>query len=131
MTALILAAALCCAPQRQAFDASDVGHFIAPAILTPTFYSTALLLGAERKQARWIAAGLSVALVIAKEVYDERVAGRFGVEEAAIGVAGTAAGLWIAERIEWPEDKRINSSRMQTIPQRPVNTAPRRKFPSR
>ena len=131
MTELLLAAALaastgagCCPPQPAAavFAAPNrskemierVGHFVSPMILTPSFYGAALYLGAEPKQARWIAAGLSVALVIAKEVYDERVAGRFGVEEAFIGLAGTAAGVWLADEIEWPEEKQLNSNRTRT-----------------
>src|SRR5688500_10976343 len=63
-------------------EAKDqVGHFISPMVLTTSFYGTAMYLGAERKQARWIAAAVSIGLVVAKEVYDESVAGRFGLEE--------------------------------------------------
>lgn len=86
----------------QSKEAKDlVGHFVSPMVLTTSFYGTAMYFGAERKRARWIAAGLSIVLIVGKEVYDEKVAGRFGLEETAIGVAGTAGGLYVAEKITW------------------------------
>ena len=99
----------CCARPTTAFAAEDqskeakdqIGHFISPAVMTTSFYGTAMYFGAERKQARWIAAALGVVAVIAKEVYDERVAGRFGLEEAGIGIAGTAVGVYLGEKITW------------------------------
>ena len=107
-------ASACCAAPAQVFTAPDqtsemidrVGHVISPMVLTTSFYGAALYLGADNKTARWVAVGLSVATIVAKELYDQRLAGRFGYEEAAIGLGGTALGLLIAERIEWPEEKR-------------------------
>ena len=104
----------CCQPATAVLSRADdgkeardnIGHFVSPAILTTSFYGSALYLGANKKQARWIAVSASLGLVVAKELYDQSVAGRFGLEEVGIGVAGTGVGLWMAERIEWPEEKR-------------------------
>ncbi len=104
----------CCLPAAPRFalqvDASkeardNVLHFIGPGLITVSSYGTARYFGATRKQARWIAVGTSVVLVVAKELYDESVAGRFGLEEVAIGLGGTAAGLVVAEKLDWPERK--------------------------
>jgi hypothetical protein len=108
------APAPCCQPTAaliaRADDAKEardnIGHLVSPAVLTASFYGTALYFGASKKQARWISVGTALGLVVAKELYDKSVAGRFGLEETAIGFAGTGAGLWLAERIEWPEEKR-------------------------
>jgi hypothetical protein len=101
----------CCHPPTftlQADDATEVrdniGHFVAPAILTSSFYGTALYLGAPRRHARWISVGTSLLLIVAKEAHDQSVAGRFGLEEVAIGLGGTAAGLWFAERVDWSDE---------------------------
>ena len=99
----------CCARPAAVFTASDaskeakdqIGHFISPLVATTSVYGTAKYFGADRKQARWIAAGVGLALVIVKEVYDQSVAGRFGLEETAIGFAGTAAGVYLGEKIRW------------------------------
>lgn len=104
----------CCVRQQVLLAAPDegkeardnVGHFISPMVLTTSFYGFALYFGKDRKEARWISALASLGLVVLKEVYDERVAGRFGVQEVLIGVGGTATGLYLAERIEWHEEKR-------------------------
>lgn len=88
-----------------------VGHVISPMILTASFFGTALYFGANRKQARWIAVGLSLGAVLAKEVYDYRSEARaFGAQDVAIGAAATAAGLWLGESIPWPES---NAHRVQ------------------
>jgi hypothetical protein len=84
----------------------NIGHFVAPALVTASVYGTAVYLGASRKQARWIAVGTSVLLIVGKEVYDESVAGRFGVEETLIGLGGTAAGLVLAETLDGAEAKK-------------------------
>lgn len=84
----------------------NIGHFVSPAVLAASFYGTAVYLGASRKQARWIAAGSTLLLIVVKEWRDESVAGRFGVEEVAIGIGGTAAGLWLAEQLDWAEAKK-------------------------
>ena len=108
------APAACCQPApallARANNAKEVrdnvGHFISPVVLTTSFYGTALYFGASKKQARWISVGTALGLVVAKELYDKSVAGRFGLEETGIGIAGTGVGLWLAERMEWPEEKR-------------------------
>ena len=96
----------------QAIQADDtkevrdnVGHFVVPALATTSVYGAAVYLGASRKQARWIAVGTSVLLIVGKELYDDSVAGRFGVEETLIGLGGTAAGLIVAEQVLWAEAK--------------------------
>ena len=100
----------CCARPAPAFAVADdaskelkdqIGHFISPMVATTSVYGTARYFGAERNQARWIAGGIGIVLVVAKEVYDESVAGRFGLEETAIGFAGTAAGVYLGEKIKW------------------------------
>ncbi|HEY0304106.1 MAG TPA: hypothetical protein VGC44_03995 [Longimicrobiales bacterium] len=84
----------------------NIGHFVAPTLVTASVYGTAVYLGASRKQARWIAVGTSVLLIVGKEVYDESVAGRFGLEETLIGLGGTAAGLVLAETLDGAEAKK-------------------------
>lgn len=117
LAALLSAApAPCCyepprfAVQVQADDAKEardnIGHFVSPAIVTASVYGTAVYFGASRKQARWISVGTSVLLIVAKELYDDSVAGRFGVEETLIGLGGTAAGLMVAEKLEWAQAKK-------------------------
>jgi hypothetical protein len=102
----------CCAPAAarftvQASDAKEtrdnIAHFMVPAALTTGSYGLALELGASREQARWIAVGTSLLVMVAKEIYDHSVAGRFGLEEVAIGVGGTAGGLLLAEKVIWRE----------------------------
>ena len=84
----------------------NVVHFVAPALATVSVYGTAVYFGASRKQARWIAAGTSVLLIVGKELYDKSQAGRFGAEETLIGLGGTAAGLVVAEKLDWVEEKK-------------------------
>jgi hypothetical protein len=108
------AASLCCPPPAQRFAAQtdgakevrdNIAHFVVPAAVSTASFGLALELGASRKEARWIAAGTSVLLIVAKEIYDEAVASRFGLEEVAIGVGGTAAGLLLAEQLIWQDDE--------------------------
>lgn len=83
--------------------AHRIGHFISPAIGTASAYGFALHFGAGRSQARWIAVGLSVAAIIAKELYDERVeSGAYSAGDIAVGLAGTASGIVLAEFVLWP-----------------------------
>jgi hypothetical protein len=105
----------CCQPATAVFTRADdakevrdnIGHLVSPAIITTSVYGTALHFGASKKEARWISVTASLGLVVAKELYDRSVAGRFGLEETGLGVIGTGVGLWVAERIEWPEEKRL------------------------
>lgn len=84
-----------------------IGHVVSPAILTTSFYGAALYFGADKKQARLIAVGLSVAAIFMKEVYDRNSAARsFSSADVGLGILGTAAGLYLAEVITWPEEKR-------------------------
>lgn len=77
----------------------NVAHFVVPAAITTGTYGLAKELGASRSEARWIAIGTSMLIVVGKEIYDQSVAGRFGLEEVALGVGGTVTGVVIAERI--------------------------------
>lgn len=84
-----------------------IGHVVSPAILTTSFYGAALYFGADKKQARLIATGLSVAAILLKEVYDHNSAARsFSSGDIGLGILGTAGGLYLAEAITWPEEKR-------------------------
>ena len=119
MNELWLAALLSTAPAPCCYEAprfavqadagketrDNIAHFVAPAVVTASVYGGAVYLGASRKQARWIAAGTSVLLIVGKELYDDSVAGRFGLEETLIGLGGTAAGLVVAEQLLWVEAK--------------------------
>jgi hypothetical protein len=84
----------------------NIGHFVSPAIAAASVYGAAVYLGASRKQARWIAVSASVLLIVGKELYDDSAVGRFGVEETLIGLGGTAAGLIVAEQLDWVEAKK-------------------------
>jgi hypothetical protein len=84
----------------------NVVHFVAPALATVSVYGTAVYFGASRKQARWISVSTSVVLIVGKELYDKSKAGRFGAEETLIGLGGTAAGLIVAEKLDWAEEKK-------------------------
>lgn len=113
LTAFALAASagppVCCeraaafvATKTNIESAHHIGHVISPMILTASFYGTALYLGASRKEARWIAVGLSLAVVVGKELYDYQTAARgFSKQDVALGTASTAVGLWLAESIKW------------------------------
>lgn len=112
VTALILAAtpSVCCERPSTPFalnattteTSHKVGHVITPAVLTASVYGTAMYLGANRKQARWIAVGLSLAFIVGKELHDYRSEARaFSPQDVVLGAAGTAAGLWFAESIKW------------------------------
>ena len=102
-----------CCTRSQTFSAATesvetghrVGHVIAPAIMTTSFYGGALYFGADRKQARIASVALSLAVIIAKELYDHSTEARaFSTLDVALGVGGTAIGLVAAEKIEWPEE---------------------------
>jgi hypothetical protein len=84
----------------------NIAHFVVPALTTTSVYGAAVYLGASREQARWIAVGTSVLLIVGKELYDESVAGRFGLEETFIGLGGAATGLLVAEQLSWGEAKK-------------------------
>jgi hypothetical protein len=84
-----------------------IGHVIAPAILTSSFYGFATYAGAKPRDARLIAIGLSAVAILVKEVYDYNTeARRFSGSDIALGAAGTAIGMVIAEKITWPEEKK-------------------------
>lgn len=84
-----------------------MGHLISPAVMTTAFYGGAMYLGANEKQARLVAVALSLAAIIGKELYDYNTEARaFSTLDVALGVGGTAVGLWVAAAIEWPEEKR-------------------------
>lgn len=81
-------------------------------IATASFYGGALYFGASKKQARIISIGMSAALIVLKEVYDHSTAAKnFSGEDIAWGVVGTGAGLLIAEKITWPEEKKFRPAR--------------------
>lgn len=120
VTALILATSdstsPCCRQTARLQSDSDpshaVGHVISPMVATATFYGAAMYLGAERKHARIISVGLSAVMIVAKELYDQHSAAHnFSTSDVAFGVAGTAAGLLIAEKIEWPESHKTRLRR--------------------
>ena len=87
-----------------------VGHVVSPAVMTTAFYGGATYFGADRKQARLVAVALSLAAIIGKELYDYSTEARaFSTLDIALGVGGTAVGLWVAQAIEWPEEKQAGS----------------------
>lgn len=89
-----------------------IGHVISPAVMTTAFYGGAMYLGADKKQARIVAVVLSFAAIIGKELYDYSTEARaFSTLDVALGVGGTAVGLWVAEAIEWPEEKQAQPQR--------------------
>jgi hypothetical protein len=104
----------CCHPATSVLDHVDedkeraelVGYFLSTGTLTATYYGSALYFGASRKQAVWISVAGSLATILVKELYDHSKAGRFGLEEAGVGIVGSAAGLWLADRKLWPEAQR-------------------------
>lgn len=68
----------------------------------------ALYFGAEKKRARLIAIGLSVSAILAKELYDYSTEARsFSGLDIGLGVVGTAVGVYVAEKIEWPEEEPV------------------------
>lgn len=84
-----------------------IGHVISPAIMTTSFYGAALYFGARKPQARIIAAGLSCATIVLKEIYDYNTAARnFSRLDIGLGLIGIAGGLAVAEIITWPEERR-------------------------
>ena len=85
--------------------AHRIGHVVTPAVVTTTFYGTALYFGASRNQARIVAIAASLVAIVGKELYDHSTEARaFSKLDIALGLAGTAAGLAAAEAIEWPEE---------------------------
>lgn len=87
-----------------------IGHVVSPAVMTAAFYGGALYLGADKKRARIVAVALSLATIIGKELYDyNSEAKAFSTLDIAFGVGGTAIGLWAAEAITWPEEKRAST----------------------
>jgi hypothetical protein len=102
----------CLRPQAIMAEETDtetshrIGHVVSPAVMTTAFYGGAIYLGANKKQARIAAVALSLAAIIGKELYDYNSEARsFSTLDVALGLGGTAVGLWAAEAITWPEEK--------------------------
>jgi hypothetical protein len=89
-----------------------IGHVVSPAIMTTAVYGGALYFGADARQARIVSAAVSLAAIIAKELYDHSTEARaFSTLDVALGMGGTAIGVLAAEVIEWPEEKTRAGSR--------------------
>lgn len=102
----------CLRPQAIVMEESDsketrhaIGHVIGPAVLTMGVYGGAMYLGADRKQARILSVAASLAAIIGKELYDHSTEAKaFSKLDVALGLGGTAVGIWAAEAIEWRDE---------------------------
>lgn len=77
----------------------EVGHFTSTLLLTPAVALWLEEAGIPRHKARWLTAGTMVAVVVLKEVYDQRAVGNFSGRDLALGAAGAGLGLVLAERV--------------------------------